>query len=55
MLIVRPEDAPPSLVGEGLAGRAPLLRSGEVLGVRQGGSGDVSDSQGAGCDGSPVY
>lgn len=55
VLIVRPEDAPPTNFREGLAGHAPLLRAGEVLGMRQGGSGDVSDSQGAGCDGSPVH
>lgn len=48
MLIVRSEDAPPANFREGLAGHAPLLRAGEVLGMRQGGSGDVSDSPRAG-------
>lgn len=55
VLIVRPEDAPPTNFREGLAGHAPLLMSGEVLVVREGSSEDVSDSQGAGCDGSPVH
>lgn len=48
VLIVRPEDAPPEVFCEGLAGYAPLLRAGEVLHVREGGPADVSDGQGAG-------
>lgn len=55
MLIVRPEDAPLAELREGLAGYAPLLWAGEVLDVREGGSEDVSDRQGAGRDGSPMY
>lgn len=39
---------PPTNFCEGLAWHAPLLRAGEVLGVRQGDSTGVSDSQGAG-------
>lgn len=48
VLLVRPEDAPPTELREGLAGYAPLLRAGEVLHVREGGPADVSDGQGAG-------